>query len=61
MNLLVLLQLLLFLIKSFLLRWKKNINLELYCVTNKRTKFLENSNYKLGGGFRESPKKLFKM
>ena len=41
---------------------KKNINLELYCVTNKRTKFLENSNYKLGWvGLEKAPKKLFKM
>ncbi len=40
---------------------KKNINLELYCVTNKRTKFLENSNYKLGWvGLEKAPENYLK-
>ena len=37
----------------------KNINLELFCITNKRLRFLEKSSYKLGL-IRKSPENYFK-
>ena len=39
----------------------KNINLELFCITNKRLRFLEKSSYKLGWvGLEKAPENYFK-